>query len=133
MPCFNVSAYVAECLDSVLHQTLLELECLCVDDGSTDDTISILKKYAEKDSRVRVFNLPHGGVAAARNRALREAKGEFIVFMDPDDLYPSRNVLERLYFSAKNNGLLSAGGSLQSFTPDGNIIANSKKKNVFDC
>ena len=131
IPCFNVSSYVEECLDSVLSQTLKDLECLCVDDGSTDDTIEILKRYAAADPRVRVFELQHSGVYVARNHALKNAKGEFIAFMDPDDLYPSNNILERLYSSAKSKGLLVAGGSLQTFLPNGTVVRTQKPKNVF--
>ena len=131
VPCFNVDRYVEACLDSVLGQTLSELECLCVDDGSTDNTVEIIRRYAEKDPRIRLIEQPHMGVYEARNRAMREARGEFIAFMDPDDLYPSKDVLARLYSSAKDNGLLASGGSLQTFTPDGKVSYVQKPKNTF--
>ena len=131
VPCFNVDRYVEACLDSVLGQTLSELECLCVDDGSTDNTVEIIRRYAEKDPRIRLIEQPHMGVYEARNRAMREARGEFIAFMDPDDLYPSKDVLARLYSSAKDNGLLASGGSLQTFTPDGKVSYAQKPKNTF--
>lgn len=131
IPCCNVAQYLRECLDSVLKQSLREIEAVCVDDGSTDNTGDILGEYAKKDSRVVVLKQKNKGVYAARNRAIGEAKGEFVAFMDPDDLYPSNGVLERLYVAAKSNGLLAAGGSMQSFTPDGAIIDRQKPQNVF--
>lgn len=131
MPCFNVAPYVSACLDSALSQTLGAIECVCVDDGSTDETLSILKSYAQRDSRVRVFGQKNLGVFEARNRALAEARGEFVAFMDPDDLYPASETLERLYIAAKRNGVLVAGGSLQSFLPNGSFQETEKPQNVF--
>ena len=131
IPCFNVSKYIEAHIDSILGQTLREWECLFVDDGSTDNTVEVIRKYAEKDSRIKLFEQPHTGVYEARNRAMREAKGEFLAFMDPDDLYPSQHVLSRLYGAAKHNGLLAAGGSIQTFTPDGKISRVQRPKNLF--
>ena len=131
IPCFNVARYIEACVDSILGQTLREWECLFVDDGSTDDTVEVIRKYAVKDSRIKLFEQPHTGVYEARNRAMREAKGEFLAFMDPDDLYPSQYVLSRLYEAAKHNGLLAAGGSFQTFTPDGKISRVQRPKNLF--
>ena len=131
MPCYNVAPYVSACLDSVLGQTLGDIECVCVDDGSTDETLSVLKSYAERDPRVRVFVQKNLGVFEARNRALAEATGEFVAFMDPDDLYPASETLERLYAAAKRNGVLVAGGSLQSFLPNGSVLDKVKPQNAF--
>lgn len=85
IPVYNVAPYLRECLDSVLAQTFKDWEAICVDDGSTDGSGEILDEYAAKDSRFRVFHQPNAGVSAARNKALDEAMGEWVCFIDADD------------------------------------------------
>ena len=87
IPVYNVAPYLRECLDSVLGQTFVDWEAICVDDGSTDDSATILDEYAEKDSRFRIFHNVNAGVSAARNIALDMAKGTYIAFLDGDDLF----------------------------------------------
>lgn len=94
IPVYNVAAYLRECLDSLVSQTLSDWEAVCVDDGSTDESGEILKKYAAKDGRIRLFHQSNGGAAAARNRALKEAQGEYICFLDGDDIF-HRDFLEK--------------------------------------
>lgn len=86
IPVYNVAPYLRECLDSVLAQTFTDWECLCVDDGSTDESGAILDEYAQKDPRFRVFHKKNGGVSSARNLALDNVKGEWIGFLDGDDV-----------------------------------------------
>ncbi len=111
IPVYNMGKYVRDCLDSVLSQTLQNIEILCVNDGSTDDSLSILLEYAERDVRVKVISQENKGVAVARNRALHMACGEYIAFMDPDDWYPSTDVLEYLLNVVKEHHVEIAGGS----------------------
>lgn len=85
IPVYNAGEYLRECLDSVLAQSLLELEIICVDDGSTDGSAGILKDYAEKDRRVRVLRQENAGAGAARNLGIDSACGEFVAFIDADD------------------------------------------------
>ena len=85
IPVYNVEPYLRECLDSVLAQTFMDWECLCVDDGSTDGSGDILDDYAAKDPRFRVFHKKNGGVSSARNLALDTANGEWIWCIDADD------------------------------------------------
>lgn len=85
IPVYNVAPYLRECLESTQTQTFADWECLCVDDGSTDDSGSILDEYAAKDPRFRVFHKENGGVASARNLALDHATGDWILFLDGDD------------------------------------------------
>lgn len=86
IPVFNVEKYLRECLDSVLNQTYLGgYEVICVNDGSTDSSLSILLEYAEKYSMLNVIDSENGGTASARNIGLRKAKGEYIWFVDSDD------------------------------------------------
>lgn len=85
IPIYNVAPYLRECLDSVLAQTFTVWEAICIDDGSSDGSGAILDKYAACDLRFRVIHKPNGGVSAARNKGLEEAKGEWVWFVDGDD------------------------------------------------
>ena len=93
IPVYNVEPYLRECLDSVLVQTFPDWECLCVDDGSIDDSGAILDEYAQKDPRFRVFHKRNAGVSSARNLALDNVKGEWVVFLDGDDVF-EKNTLQ---------------------------------------
>lgn len=85
IPVYNVEAYLRECLDSVLHQTFEDWEAICVNDGSTDRSELIIEEYVQKDSRIRGISKANGGTSTARNVGLKEAKGEYVVFLDGDD------------------------------------------------
>ncbi len=90
IPVYNRENYIGACIQSVLDQDYPLFEIILVDDGSTDDTVSICRRFVETDSRVRLFLLQHGGVSKARNKAIEEAKGEYLFFMDSDDvIHPS--------------------------------------------
>lgn len=89
IPVYNASRFLAECLDSVLAQSYQCWELIAVNDGSKDDSLDILRDYANKDSRIKMIDKQNEGVSVARNTALAEAKGEYIFFADADDLlYP---------------------------------------------
>ncbi len=85
IPCYNVEKYVGQCLDSVINQTFADFEIICVNDGSTDNTLSILQDYVAKDSRMKVITQENQGLSCARNNGLKEAKGNYIYFLDSDD------------------------------------------------
>ena len=85
VPIYKVEPYIRQCIESILNQTYRDFEVLLVDDGSPDKCGEICDEYARKDNRIRVFHTENKGVAAARNTGLREAKGEYIGFVDPDD------------------------------------------------
>lgn len=93
IPIYNMDAYLRECLDSVVSQTLKKIEIICVDDGSTDYSQMILAEYAWKDKRVKVITQTNHGVAFARNVGIDCATGEFLYFLDPDDWLPDEQVL----------------------------------------
>lgn len=118
VPVFNAERFLRECLDSVLAQTLREIEVICVNDGSTDASPQILAEYAARDSRVRVTNLENGGVGNARNVGMRAARGEFLSFLDSDDSLPDVRALEELFRNAKVRGVKICGGSVEIL--DGN-------------
>ena len=86
IPVYNVAPYLRECLNSVLAQTFTDWEAICVDDGSTDDSGVILDEYGLRDNRFKVIHKKNEGVAIARNFALGEASGEYVGFVDGDDL-----------------------------------------------
>lgn len=86
IPVYNVEEYLSATLDSLLCQTFGDFEALCVDNGSKDRSLSILKGYAAKDDRIKVIEQSHCGASAARNAALAQASGEYIAFLDSDDL-----------------------------------------------
>jgi glycosyltransferase involved in cell wall biosynthesis len=92
--------YLAQCLDSILGQTLHNIEVICVNDGSSDNSLSILEQYQKKDARVRVISQKNGGLSHARNVGLDAAQGEYISFVDSDD-YIDETMLEKLYGRAK--------------------------------
>lgn len=85
IPVYNTAEYLPECLESVLNQSLKELEIICVNDGSTDDSPRILDEYAMKDGRIRVIHKENGGLVAARKTGVLAAKGPYVAFVDSDD------------------------------------------------
>lgn len=86
VPIYNVEKYLRECLDSIISQTFTDWECLLIDDGSPDKCGEICDEYAAKDKRFRVFHKENGGVSSARNLCLDNAKGEWVTFVDADDM-----------------------------------------------
>ena len=85
VPVYNAEKYLRECVDSILGQTLSDIELILVDDGSTDSSPAICDRYAEQDARVQVIHKPNGRAASARNAGLRAASGDYVAFVDSDD------------------------------------------------
>ena len=102
IPVYNAHDFLDESINSLLNQTFPDFELVCVNDGSKDDSLEILKGFAENDSRVKVFDKENGGCGSARNHALDNAKGEYVYFFDPDDKI-SEDTFEELYKNAKFN------------------------------
>lgn len=114
IPIFNREKYIEKCLENVCMQTLKEIEIICVDDCSTDRTMSVLKKCRINDKRIKIISMKkNSGSGPARNAGMKKAKGEFIAFMDSDDFYPSDDVLETLYTTAINKGVDICGGNVR--------------------
>lgn len=86
IPVYNVENYIRSCMDSVVNQTLKDIEIICIDDGSPDNSGKIVDEYAQADSRVHVIHQKNSGASAARNRGIDESKGEYIKFVDSDDV-----------------------------------------------
>ena len=105
IPVYNAERYLCRCLDSVLTQTLRDIEVVCVNDGSTDGSSEILADFARQDPRVKVLTQENLGQGAARNRGLEAAKGEYVYFMDADDELALADALERLFNEAERERL----------------------------
>lgn len=100
IPVYNAAQYLERCLDSVINQTLKDIEIICINDCSTDNSLEILEEYASKDNRIKIIDFKENkGVAAARNAGINEAQGEYIGFVDPDD-YIDSDFYAQLYKKA---------------------------------
>lgn len=110
IPVYNMGKYIRECLDTVVAQSLKNIEIICVDDGSTDSSRSIISEYRQRDKRIILLTQENQGAGPARNNGIRHAKGEFIAFMDPDDYYPEKQTLQKMYDAAIKNKVLICGG-----------------------
>lgn len=114
IPVYNCSVYLSQCIDSVLGQSLTDIEVICINDGSQDGSGDILASYAERDARMIILNQSNRGAAASRNRGIMQATGQYVFFLDADDWLPE-DVLEELYVSASQQGLKACGGSLHRY------------------
>lgn len=112
IPVYNAEQHLKQCLESVVNQTLEHLQIICINDGSKDKSLKILKEYASKDARFTILNQKNQGAGISRNAGLDIAKGEFIAFMDADDCYPDEKVLEDLYNTAISQNVLICGGRM---------------------
>ena len=116
---YNVAPYLHRSLDCLINQTLKDIEIICIDDCSTDNSFEVLKEYAQKDGRIVVIKSEvNQGAAAARNKGLKIAKGEYLGFIDPDDAI-DLNYYEELYKTAKENNVDVAKCARKNIYPDG--------------
>lgn len=99
VPCYNVAAYLDQCMESLAGQSMEDIEIICVNDGSSDHTAEILREWRDRDGRVRVIDRKNSGVSAARNSGMEAAAGKYIGFVDPDDVV-ERNMFRRLFDAA---------------------------------
>jgi len=104
IPVYNVENYLKECLESVINQSFEDLEILCINDESTDNSLNILKEYKNRDSRIQIISQENAGVSAARNTGLNNSTGDYIYFMDSDD-YLELEALEEMINLSKNYDL----------------------------
>ena len=102
IPVYNVAAYLPECLDSVLAQTLSDIEVICINDGSTDASGTILQNYAARDRRIKIITQHNQGISAARNAGLRAVQADYVMFVDSDD-YIAVDMAEKLYQTMENS------------------------------
>ena len=102
VPTYNVENYIEDCLDSLVNQTLQDIEIIVINDGSTDNTLENILKYSTKDKRIKVLYQKNAGPSAARNKGLEAATGEYVAFVDADD-WISPNYMENLYREITQN------------------------------
>ncbi len=136
IPIYNMEKYLKACLDSVIEQTLKNIEIICINDGSTDHTKEILDSYKYLD-RIKIIEQENLGASIARNRGIEIAQGEFLAFIDPDDFYPENDVLEYLYNNAKKEKVDICGGGQCHLIEgriryDYNILPIFEKKQMID-
>lgn len=105
VPVFNAEKYLKMCLNSLVSQTLKNIEIICIDDGSTDNSLAILDKFKSKDDRIKIIKQKNYGVSMARNNGISEAQGEYIGFVDADD-WVDKDFFEKLYNAAQNTMLI---------------------------
>lgn len=103
VPVYNVEKYLERCLDSLINQSLREIEIILIDDGSKDNSSKICDRYAERDSRIKVIHKQNQGLGMARNTGLDVAKGEYVVFVDSDD-FVSTDAYKKMYDQIKRDG-----------------------------
>ncbi len=144
LPCYNAAAYVEEAVESVFCQSHQALEVIAVDDGSTDDSLLVLQRLARADSRLRVFSQPNRGPSAARNAALRHARGAFLCFLDADDAFlpdklrnqfsafqylPAADLVYSDYFLGDST--LTPTGFVPTCIPGDDLLAAFARRNWF--
>lgn len=115
MPIYNASTYLRQSLDSVTNQTLTNIEVICINDGSTDNSLEIIREYAERDSRIVIIDKPNSGYGDSMNRGLDIAKGKYIAILEPDDWYEP-DMLETLYNLAIEHNLDVVKGDFYQYS-----------------
>lgn len=124
IPVYNTSQYLKRCLNSVVNQTLKDIEIICINDYSKDNSLEILQNYSKKDSRIKIINFEKNkGVSVARNTGIEEAKGEYVAFLDSDDEL-MLDCYEKLYNKVQNNEDLIFGNA---------IVKTKNTENITNC
>lgn len=135
VPVYNTSQYLRQCLDSLLAQTLKDIEIVCVNDGSTDESLSILEDYQSRDSRITLISKENGGYGHTMNVGFRAAKGEYVGILESDD-FADRNMYKDLYAFAKKNDLDLVKANYLEHSEQGDVkqepFARFEYKRVFD-
>lgn len=130
IPAYNTAKTLPICLDSVISQSEKDWECIVINDGSTDNTAEILERYAGLDSRIKVITQSNGGVSAARNRGLDEARGEYVTFVDSDD-YIDSDFFEQALSAIDSTGaamLISGYVEERKAASDDKVLARNHSK-----
>ena len=130
IPIFNTEKYLSPCLNSVIGQSLRNIEIICIDDGSTDNSLKILKEYKNIDNRIIIIEQKNQGPAIARNLGIKISKGKYLAFMDSDDLYPDNFTLELMFNNTIKNNVLICGGGLIHFLCNKKNKIKLLKKNI---
>ena len=131
IPIYNREKLLPLCLNSVISQSLKNIEIICIDDGSTDNSLEILKQFKKKDNRIIIIHQKNQGSAIARNKGISISKGKFLAFMDSDDFYPNNSILELMLNNAIQNKVLICGGGTMNFIQNNNSIILKKSNTYF--
>lgn len=119
IPIYNGEDYLEQCINSVLNQTIKELEIICIDDGSTDSSVEIIHKYQRFEKRIILLRQNNQGQGKARNNGIKIATGKYISFLDADDYYLDGDALEKMYQLCEENGVKVCGSFRKSLEPYG--------------
>lgn len=119
MAVYNGDAFLAEAVDSILSQTYRDFEFIIIDDGSSDSTPAMLKKYAEKDKRIKVFKQKNQGLVASLNRGILAAQGEYIARQDADDASMPGRLEKQLDFMRRDRDIVALGSSIEVMDDEG--------------
>ena len=132
IPVYNAEKYLKCCLDSVIAQTLKDIEIICVNDGSIDDSPQILENYVGENSRIKVIHKENGGLVSARKAGLAAAQGEYVGYVDSDD-WIEPEMYERLYEKVWQNGCdLVASGLFRQFSDSAVRVTNTIAPGLYD-
>ena len=121
MPVYNASKYIEQSVISVNNQSLKDIELICIDDGSTDNSLELLNKLKEKYDFIKIFTQENQGSGQARNYGISEASGEYIAFLDADDIFLDNDALEKMYFYGHKNNANMVGANLKRINLDGSL------------
>lgn len=134
IPIYKVEEYLPKCLDSIVKQSFKDIEVVLIDDGSPDHSGDICDEYAKKDSRIKVIHQNNAGVSAARSKGLESAKGQFVMFCDPDDYYTDTAFKEcAKYISLSNNSYDIYCMGFKTIYPDGHeTVKNIPEYKVYN-
>lgn len=130
IPAYNIEDYIGRCLDSIISQTYKNLEIIVVDDGSRDHTGEILDNYAKKDRRIKVIHKENGGVSSARNKGIEAAEGDYIGFIDGDDLIESEMYKTLVDLLEEENADIAHCGYQMVFPDRIDYYHNTGKKKI---
>ncbi|MBR6162661.1 glycosyltransferase [bacterium] len=132
IPVYNTEKYITQCLDSIINQTLNDIEIICINDNSTDNSLGILKEYSSKDKRIKIINLKkNSGVSKVRNEGIKVATGEYIAFVDSDD-FIDLDFYEKLYNIAKESNSDCAKGNIFNYSEETRLFELSDFYNIND-
>lgn len=130
IPIFNVSGYLVDCLESCISQTYKNLEFICIDDGSTDDSGSIVEHYGEIDGRFKIIHKPNGGLPSARKAGIEIASGEYIFHLDGDDSIPADAIEQLVGIAIKDDADIVIGDYLKIDEDENKIYIDSRLNGV---
>lgn len=132
IPVYNAEKYLNQCMDSIINQTFTDIEIVCVNDGSTDDSLVILQDYQRKDNRIKIVNKINGGLVAARITGVSCSEGEYVSFVDADDWIDTEMYEKLYYYATKYNCDMVCSGLYRQFENSGVLNKNAIGEGLYD-